>query len=156
MHCKRQGLAKSSLGGSFLKVSSLCWLKIFSFIVWISLLSLSIGISFFDACFTPLAQKLWGFVKNGQSTVGGPKWTKMDLFRPKRTKEDHFGPFWSRECLKSARNNVILTRMVVLTILVQHAFRQCRHRVNEVSRGGGPTVFNQTLTGLHGIWLKSG
>ena len=36
--------------------------------------------------------------KNGQSTVGGPKWTKMDLFRPKWTKMDHFGPFWSREC----------------------------------------------------------
>ena len=27
-------------------------------------------------------------LRNGQSTVGGPKWTKMD----------HFGPFWSREC----------------------------------------------------------
>ena len=37
-------------------------------------------------------------VRNGQSTVGGPKWTKMDLFRPKWTKMDHFGPFWSREC----------------------------------------------------------
>ena len=37
-------------------------------------------------------------LRNGQSTVGGPKWTKMDLFRPKRTKMGHFGPFWSREC----------------------------------------------------------
>ena len=37
-------------------------------------------------------------IRNGQSTVGGPKWTKMDLFRPEWTKMDHFGPFWSREC----------------------------------------------------------
>ena len=28
-------------------------------------------------------------VRNGQSTVGGPGWTKMDLFRPKWTKMDH-------------------------------------------------------------------
>ena len=33
-----------------------------------------------------------------QSTVGGPKWTKMDLFRTKWTKMGHFGPFWSSEC----------------------------------------------------------
>ena len=38
------------------------------------------------------------FFRNGQSTVGGPKWTKMDLFKPKWTKMDHFGPFWSPEC----------------------------------------------------------
>ena len=25
-------------------------------------------------------------IRNGQSTVAGPKWTKMDLFRPKLTK----------------------------------------------------------------------
>ena len=37
-------------------------------------------------------------LRNGQSTVGGPKWTKMDLFRPKWTKMHHFGPFWSCEC----------------------------------------------------------
>ena len=30
-------------------------------------------------------------VRNGESTVGGPKWTKMDLCRPKWTKMDHFG-----------------------------------------------------------------
>ena len=62
----------------------------------------------------------------GQSTVGGPKWTKMDLFRPKRTKWDHFGPFWSRECWNRVRNKVILTKMVVWTILVQYTFRQYR------------------------------
>ena len=55
----------------------------------------------------------WGGVselaklRNGQSTVGGPKWTKMDQNRPKRTKMDHFGlanakiqfgirPFWPK------------------------------------------------------------
>ena len=37
-------------------------------------------------------------LRNGQSTVGGPKWTKMDLSRPKWTKMGHLGPFWSREC----------------------------------------------------------
>ena len=30
-------------------------------------------------------------IRNGQSTVGGPKWTKMDLFRPKWTILVHFG-----------------------------------------------------------------
>ena len=57
-------------------------------------------------------------VRNGQSTVGGPKWTKMDLFRPKWTKTDqNFGPFWSRECKNPVRNKVILTKVVVWTIL---------------------------------------
>ena len=56
-------------------------------------------------------------VRNGQSTVGGPTWTKMDLFRPKWTEMDHFGPVWSRECQNSVRNKVILTKMVVWTIL---------------------------------------
>ena len=51
------------------------------------------------------------------ATVGGPKWTKIDLFRPKWTKMDHFGPFWSREYQNPVRNKVILTKMVVLTIL---------------------------------------
>ena len=30
----------------------------------------------------------------------------MDLFRPKWTKTDHFGPFWSRECENPVRNKV--------------------------------------------------
>ena len=51
----------------------------------------------------------------GQSTVGGPKWTKIDLFGPKWTKMDHFGPFWPRK--RKCWNNVILIKMVVLTIL---------------------------------------
>ena len=55
-------------------------------------------------------------IRNGQSTVGRPKWTKMD----------HFGPFWSRECQNPVRNKVILTKMVVWTILVQYTFRQYR------------------------------
>ena len=53
--------------------------------------------------------------RSGQSTVGGPEWTKIDLFRPKWTilvsripnsssecshfdqngRFKHFGPFWS-------------------------------------------------------------
>ena len=41
----------------------------------------------------------------------------MDLLRPKWTKMDHFGPFWSRECQNPVRNKVILTKMVVWTIL---------------------------------------
>ena len=56
-------------------------------------------------------------LRNGQSTVGGPKWTKIDPFRPKWTKMDHFGPFWSRECQSPVRNKAILTKMVVWTIL---------------------------------------
>ena len=52
--------------------------------------------------------------ENGQSTVGGPKWTKMDLFRPKWTQN---GPFWSRECQNPVRNKLILAKMVVWTIL---------------------------------------
>ena len=55
--------------------------------------------------------------RSGQSTVGGPKWTKIDPFRPKWAKMDHFGPFWSREYQNPVRNKVILTKMVVLTIL---------------------------------------
>ena len=39
------------------------------------------------------------------------------LFRPKLTKIDHFGPFWSRECQNPVRNKVILTKMVVWTVL---------------------------------------
>ena len=39
------------------------------------------------------------------------------LFRPKWTKIDHFGPFWSCECQNPVRNKVILTKMVVCTIL---------------------------------------
>ena len=38
--------------------------------------------------------KIWGFTANlrsGQSTVRGPKWTKIDLFRPKWTILVHFG-----------------------------------------------------------------
>ena len=48
----------------------------------------------------PLEVLVSGTVRNGQSTVGGPKWTKMDLFRPKPkwTKMDHLGPFWSLGC----------------------------------------------------------
>ena len=45
----------------------------------------------------------------GQSTVGGPKWTNMDLFRPKWTKMDHFGPFG----LADAKNNSVQTRCIV-------------------------------------------
>ena len=41
-------------------------------------------------------------LRNGQSTVGGPKWTKMDLFRPNWTKMDHFGPFLVSRMLKSS------------------------------------------------------
>ena len=52
--------------------------------------------------------------RNGQSTVGGPKWTKI---RPKWTKMHHLGPFWSRECQNPVRNKAILTKMVVWTIL---------------------------------------
>ena len=66
-------------------------------------------------------------LRNGQSTVGGPKWTKMDLFRPKWTNIlVHFGlanakiqfgirpfrPKWSFGPL--------------WTILVQYTFRQYR------------------------------
>ena len=29
--------------------------------------------------------------RNGQSTVGGPKWTKTNIFRPKWTVLVHFG-----------------------------------------------------------------
>ena len=57
------------------------------------------------------------FFRSDQSTVGGPKWTKIDLFRPKWTKMDHFGPFWSCEYQNPVRNEVILTKIVVLTIL---------------------------------------
>ena len=65
--------------------------------------------------------------RSGQSTVGGPKWTKVDLFRPKWAKMDDFGPFWPCEYQNLVRNKVILTKMVVLTILailVQYTFRQ--------------------------------
>ena len=44
--------------------------------------------------------------RSGESAVGGPEWTKVDQFRPKRTKMDHFGPFWSRECQNPVRNKV--------------------------------------------------
>ena len=71
-------------------------------------------------------KKTGGFVRNGQSTVGGPKWTKMDVFRPKWTKMDHFGlanakirfgirPFWPKWSLGP-----------FWTILVQYAFQQYR------------------------------
>ena len=33
--------------------------------------------------------------RNGESTVGGPKWNKNG---PRQAKMDHFGPSWSREC----------------------------------------------------------
>ena len=57
-----------------------------------------------------------------RARVGGPKWTKMDLFSPKWTRMHHFGPFWSRECQNPVWNKVIqnpvwnkviLTKMVV-------------------------------------------
>ena len=49
-------------------------------------------------------------VRNGQSTVGGPKWTKMDLFRPKWTILVHFG---LANAKAPVRKKVILTKMVV-------------------------------------------
>ena len=56
-------------------------------------------------------------VRNDQRTVGGPKWTKMDLFRPKWTKMDDFGPCWSRELLNPVQTKAILAKIVVMTIL---------------------------------------
>ena len=38
------------------------------------------------------ARNSLGKLRNGQSTVGGPKWTKMD---PLQAKMDQNGPFWS-------------------------------------------------------------
>ena len=35
--------------------------------------------------------RLFPKIRNGQSPVGGPKWTKMDLFTPKWTILVHFG-----------------------------------------------------------------
>ena len=35
--------------------------------------------------------KIVTWIRNGQSTVGGPKWTKMGFFRPKWTILVHFG-----------------------------------------------------------------
>ena len=46
--------------------------------------------------------------------LDGPKQTSP---RPKWTKIDHFGPFWSCEYQNPVRNKGILTRMVVMTIL---------------------------------------
>ena len=43
----------------------------------------------------PKSNRTSRLFRNGQSTVGGPKWTKMGLFRPKWTKMDYLGPFWS-------------------------------------------------------------
>ena len=55
-----------------------------------------------------------GKLRSGQSTVGGPKWTKIDTFRPKWTILVHFGLANTKN---PVRNKVILTKMAVLTIL---------------------------------------
>ena len=52
-------------------------------------------------------------IRNGQSTVGGPKWTKMDLVRPKWTILVHL----VSRMQNPVRNKVIVTKMVVWTIL---------------------------------------
>ena len=52
--------------------------------------------------------------RSGQSTVGGPKWTKIDLFRSKWTILVHFGLANTKI---PVRNKAILTKMAVLTIL---------------------------------------
>ena len=71
-----------------------------------------------------LRQEIWqrdvlnfSSIRRGQSTVGGPKWTKIDPLRPKWTKMDHFGSFWYCEYQNPVRNKVILTTIVALTIL---------------------------------------
>ena len=39
---------------------------------------------------------------------------------------NHFGPFWSRKCQNPVLTKAILTKIVVLTTLVHHTFRQYR------------------------------
>ena len=68
-------------------------------------------------------------LRNGQSTVGGPKWTKMALFRPN-------GPKWTILVFFGLANAKIQFGIrsfwpkwsfgAIWTILVQHTFRQYR------------------------------
>ena len=61
---------------------------------------------------------------NGQSTVGGPKWTKMDL----QAKMDQNGPFWSILVMRMLKSSLEYGHFdqTFWTILVQYTFRQYR------------------------------
>ena len=65
-------------------------------------------------------------LRNGQSKVGRPKWTKMDLFRPKRTILVHFGLANAKLQFRIRSFGPKWPFGPFWTILVQYTFRQYR------------------------------